>query len=151
YRHPVFPALLALPPLAFAGALLARRRRERLRSDAALLRRSQAGGRLRKRLKEARAALDAGNARDFYRALAEALAAFASDRLNREFRGLTLSEARAALEERGATPATAQAYDALMQRCDFVLFAGAGTSAEETRRDLEAGEKLLAALDKELA
>jgi hypothetical protein len=151
YRHAGFALLLALPPLAFAGAFLARRRRERLRADSALMRRSQAGKKLRARLKEARAALDAGNLREFYRALSEAMAAFASDRLNREFRGLTQAEARAALAERGASPATVEAWDALLQRCDFMLFAGAGASPEETRRDLEAGEKLLAALDKELA
>lgn len=151
YHHAGFVLLLALPPLALVGALFARRRRDRLRADSALLRRSQASKKLRARLKTARAALDAGNPREFYRALSEAMAAFASDRLNREFRGLTQAEARAALSERGASPATADAWDALLQRCDFMLFAGAAAAPEETRRDLEAGEKLLASLDKELA
>jgi hypothetical protein len=77
--------------------------------------------------------------------------AFPSDRLNREFRGLTLSDALEALTARGAAPETATAYDALMQRCDFVLFAGMNPEAAERRRDLDAAEALLTRLDKELS
>jgi hypothetical protein len=151
HRRAGFYALLLLPPLAFAGALSWRRRRDRLRNDAAFSRRTRAGAALRRRLKGARQALDAGAPRDFYRALSEAVVAFPSDKLNREFRGLTLPEAMARLAERGAAPETASAYDALLQRCDFVLFAGMSPAADEMRRDFEGAEALLARLDKELA
>ena len=151
YHHAGFYGLVLLPPLALAGALWFRRRRDRLQSDTAYSRRSQAASKLRKRLREARLAQQAGKGREFYRALSEALAAFASDKLNQEFRGLMLPEARARLEQGGAAAETAAAYDGLMQRCDFVLFAGISPSAEEIARDLEAGEKLLSRLDKELA
>jgi hypothetical protein len=150
-----FLILVLLPPLVFAGALFGRRRADRLRSDAAYSRRSRASAELRRRLKSARQALDKGDsrdgARDFYRALTEAVVAFPSDRLNREFRGLTLPEAMTILTERGAARATAEAYDTLMQRCDFVLFAGLSPSAEDMRRDLAGAEALLTRLDKELA
>jgi hypothetical protein len=161
HTHAGFLFLLLLPPLLFAGAIFGRRRADRLRSDAAFSRRSRASAELRRRLKAARQALDsagkgnAGNprdgARDFYRALSEAVVAFPSDKLNREFRGLTLPEAMASLTERGAAAETAEAYDALMQRCDFVLFAGMSPSAEDMRRDLAGAEALLTRLDKELA
>jgi hypothetical protein len=151
YHHAGFYGLVLLPPLAFAGALWLRRRRDRLRSDTAYSRRAQAGSKLRKRLKAARAAQAAGQGREVYRALSESLLAFAGDKLNQEFRGLTHPEARLRLEQRGAAPETAAAYDALMQRCDFVLFAGMQPSEDEIRRDLDAGEKLLDRLDKELA
>ena len=151
YHHAGFFGLVLLPPLALAGSLWFRRRRDRLRSDTAYSRRSQAAAKLRKRLKAARAAQQAGQGREAYRALSEALAAFAGDKLNQEFRGLTLPEARLRLERHGAAAETAAAYDGLMQRCDFVLFAGISPSEEETRRDLDAGEKLLGLMDKELA
>jgi hypothetical protein len=151
YHHAWFYVLLLLPPLGLAGAFFVRRRRERLASDTAYSRRSQASAQLRKRLRGARAAQQAGQGREFYRALSEALVAFASDKINQEFRGLTHPEARARLEQKGAAAETASAYDELMQRCDFVLFAGITPSAEEMVRDIDAGEKLLARLDKELA
>ncbi len=147
---PVFHGLVLLPPLALAGAFFVRRRRALLRSDAALSRRTRAGSERRRRLREARKALDNGQARDFYRALAEAVVAFPSDKLNREFRGLTIPEGMVLLSARGATPETATAYDNLMQRCDFVLFAGMMPPAEEMRRDFESAEALLARMDKEL-
>lgn len=148
---PLFHGLLWLPPLALAWAVFARRRRDMLRSDAALSRRSRAGSERRRRLREARKALDNGQAREFYRALAEAVVAFPSDKLNREFRGLTLPEAMGLLSARGATAETATAYDNLMQRCDFVLFAGMTPPPDEMRRDFESAEALLARMDKELS
>lgn len=146
-----FHILLALPPLVFAGALLLRRRLDRLRTDTAYSRRLRASSGLRQRLKAARRARENGNARDFYRALSEALIAFPSDKLNLEFRGLTLPEAASRLTGHGASPETAASYDALRQRCDFVLFAGMQPDAGETGRDLAGAESLLARLDKELA
>jgi hypothetical protein len=151
HRHIWFYALLLLPLFAFAGAYFLRRRLDRLRSDSAFSRRTQASSALRRRLKAARQALDENQGRDFYRALSEAVVAFPSDKLNREFRGLTLPEAFSMLGQRGAAHETAAAYDTLMQRCDFVLFAGMSPTSEDMRRDLAGAEALLARLDKELA
>lgn len=153
-ERPGFYVLALLPPLAFALALRLRRRRDRLRSDAAFSRRTRADAALRRRLKAARDLLGKRSSgttgREFHRALSDALIAYPSDKLNREFLGLTLPEAAAALVARGASPETAAAYDALRQRCDFVLFAGMNPLPEEMRRDLAEAEALLARLDKEL-
>ena len=151
YHHIGFYALILLPPLGLAGALWFRRRSDRLQSDTAYSRRSQAGSKLRKHLKAARLAQQAGQGREAYRALSEAIVTFASDKINQEFRGLTLPEARVRLQQGGAATETAAEYDGLMQRCDFVLFAGISPSNEEMTRDIDAGEKLLGRLDKELA
>jgi len=118
---------------------------------AARPRRSRAGAERRRRLKAAREALEKGAPREFYRALSEAVIAFPSDKLNREFRGLRLGEAAAILAEKGAGAESVSAYDALLQRCDLVQFAGMNPAAEEMRRDLDAAESLLERLDKELA
>jgi hypothetical protein len=151
YSSPGFFALIALPPLLFAGALALRRRRDRLQSDVAFSRRSRASSERRRRLKSAQQALDTGHARDFYRALAEAVTAYPSDKLNREFRGLTLPESMGLLTAHGVTTQTASAYDTLLQRCDFVLFAGMSPTSDEMKRDIESAEALLTRLDKELA
>ncbi len=151
YHHRGFAALVALPPLVLAFAVFARRRIDRLKTDAAYSRRLRAGAELRRRLKVARASHDKGDARAFYHALSEAVVALPSDKLNIEFRGMTLPRAMEELTRRGAKQETATAYDALLQRCDFVLFAGMTPTPEETRRDLEAAEALLTRLDKELS
>ncbi len=150
-RHAGFFLLLLLPPLALAGAWWLRRHQERLRSDSAFSRRTRAAAELKRRLKSARQALESNQSRDFYRALSEAVTAFPSDKLNREFRGLTLPEAAAMLSARGASSETVSAYDTLLQRCDYVLFAGMAPTSDEMRRDIETAESLLARLDKELA
>ncbi len=150
HRGAGFLALALLAPLAFAAALFLGRRAERLRSDAAWSRRSRAAAARRRRLRAAREAMESGRPRDFYRALSEAVIAFPSDKLNREFRGLRITEATAILAKQGSTPETAAAYDALLQRCDLVQFAGMSPPDEEMRRDLAAAETLLERLDKEL-
>jgi hypothetical protein len=151
YRHATFFFLALLAPVAFFAALFLRRRADRLRTDVAWSRRTRASGALRRRLKDARQAMESGRSREFYRALSEAVMAFPSDKLNREFRGLTFSDAAAALAAKGAAPESVEAYDTLLQRCDLVQFAGLSPTAEEMSRDLGSAEALLERLDKELA
>lgn len=151
HEGPALYLLALLPPLVLAGAWTWRRRLDRLRDDAAFSRRAGADAALRRRLKSARAALDASDPRAFYRALADAVIAFPSDRLNREFRGLVTAEAAALLAARGAAAETAAAYGELLQRCDLALFAGMSPDADAMRRDLESATALLRRLDKELA
>ncbi len=150
YHHLWFPGLFLLPPLAFAGTLVLRRRSERLRTDAALQRRSRADAQLRRRLKTAQQALSSGEARSFYHALSEAAMEFASDCTNVEFRGITLEEAKSALAGRGVKPETIQGYEALLLRCDFGQFGGLSGSEEERKKDLAQAQSLLEKLSKEL-
>jgi hypothetical protein len=150
YHHLWFMGLFALPPLALAGVLALRRRRDRLSSDAAFLRKTRAGARMRRRFKGAQHALSSGQAREFYHELSEAVIGFASDALNQEFRGMTLGEAMEALTRRGAKPDTLAAYEALMHRCDFGQFAGLNPSGAELKNDLETASNLLEQLEKEL-
>ncbi len=150
YHHFWFGGLLLLPPLAFAGALALRRRRDKLGSNAAFLRKTQAASRMRKRLKQAQQAFSSGKPAEFYHELSEAVMGLASDALNQEFRGMRLDEARETLAQHGAKPETAEAYESLMQRCDFGQFAGLKPTETELRSDLDAAAKLLEQLDKEL-
>ena len=75
---------------------------------------------------------------------------FASDRLNVEFLGMTLPESRETLVKRGAGNGTAAEFEKLLERCAFAQFGGLRRSEDEMRADLEAVEKLLDRLDKEL-
>lgn len=150
YRSLGFWGLWSLSPLAFAAALVLRTRRRKLSSDASLKRRSEASAMLRKRLREADAALNRKDAKAFYRELALAMQGFASDRLNREFRGMTLDEAKALLSQAGLSAEGLQAWENLHQECDFGQFAGLGGDADSMQKARQAGEQLLRSLDKEL-
>lgn len=150
YRHLGFWLLWGINPAAFAAALILRRRRQQLSTDAKLKRRSEAGSQLRKRLREADAALSRKDAKSFYRELASALQGFVSDKLSVEFRGLTLDDAKVRLAEAGVAGESVAAWQALMQECDFGQFAGLGADAASMQKARENGEQLLRRLDKEL-
>ena len=150
YQHGWFAGLFLISPLGFAAAFVLRRRRDRLQSDAAFLRRSQADTQLRRRLKGAKEAMTAGEPKEFYRVLAQAINGYASDKLNLEFLGMTLPEARDALISHGAKPDSASAYETLAQRCDFAQFGGLKPTSQELQTDLDGAEKLLESLEGEL-
>ena len=150
YHHVWFGGLLLLPPFGLAGTIALRRRRDRLSSDAAFLRKTRAGSRMKKRLKEAQNALTSRKPREFYRELSEAVIGFASDALNQEFRGMTLEEAKDALAQRGIKPDTLAAYETLMHRCDFGQFAGLNPSSPDLKNDFDTAAGLLEQLDREL-
>jgi BatD DUF11 like domain len=150
YRTFGFWALWLASPLAFAGALVFRSRKKLLETDAGLKRRSEASAQMRKRLREADAALAKKDAKAFYRELALAAQGFVSDRLNVEFRGMVLEEAKQRLEQAGLSSEGLAAWTQLHQECDFGQFAGLGRDAESMQKARQSAEQLLRRLDKEV-
>ena len=150
YKHVWFWLLFPPAPLAFALILVMRRRNLRMASDTTLKRKTQAGAHLRRRLKEAGEALKQKNAREFYKALSQAVVGFVSDKLNVEFRGLPMEDAKARLRERGLAEASVKEYEDLLQQCDFGQFAGAQRDEKAWRDALDTAETMLKKLDREL-
>ncbi len=150
YRRAWFWLLFTPTPTAFALMLLARRRSRLLASDATLKRKTQAGPQLRRRLKEANEALKQKNAREFYKALSQAIVGFASDKLNVEFRGMTMEEAKSRLNRHGLSEATAEEYEKVLQHCDFGQFGGSQRDDKAWKEALDGAETLLRKLDREL-
>jgi hypothetical protein len=150
YKRTWFWFLFSPPPAALALLMVLRSRSRRLESDATLKRKTQASAHLRKRLKEASEAAKEKNPREFYKALSQAVIGFASDKLNVEFRGLTLDEAKATLAKHGVSDAAAQEYEKLLQQCDFGQFAGGPRDEKAWKEALAQAEDLLRRLEKEL-
>jgi len=150
YKRPWFWLLFSPAPAAFAMLLLARTRSRRLASDATLKRKTQAGAQLKRRLKEANEALKQRNSREFHKALSQAITGFASDKLNVEFRGLTLDDAKAKLREGGVSEGSVAEYEKVIQLCDFGQFGGSAKDDKAWKEALDASEKLLRRLDREL-
>jgi hypothetical protein len=141
WRSPLFAALLALPPLAFAGLALADRLRARAGANTA--RRLQAAARTaRRRLATARRHLARGDP-GFIAEVDRALTGYAADRLCRPAAGLTREALGAALAEAGAPPRAVRALLATLDQGDSARY-GAGASGEEL---VLAAERALALLE----
>ena len=74
----------------------------------------------------------------------------ASNKLNLEFRGMTLEDAKAKLIRHGLAPATADQYEQVIQLCDFGQFAGEERDEKAWKEALDAAEALLRKMDREL-
>ncbi len=150
YHRPWFWLLFPPTPTAFALLLLVRRRNRKLASDSTLKRKTQASAQLKRRLKEANEALKQKNAHEFYKALSQAVVGFASDKLNLEFRGMIMDEAKLKLTQRGLSSAMAEEYEKLIQLCDFGQFGGTERDDSAWNAALDSAETLLRKLDREL-
>ncbi len=150
YKHPWFWLLFPPSPVAFAMIFLVRNRGRKLAGDATLKRKTLAGAQLKRRLKEANEALKQKNAKEFYKALSQAVVGLASDKLNVEFRGLTLEDAKVQLRKRGITEASVNEYEKVLQLCDFGQFGGGARDEKAWKESLDAAENLLRMLDREL-
>jgi hypothetical protein len=150
YKHAWYWALFSPTPVAFALMLLVRTRSRKLAGDATLKRKTQAGAQLKRRLKEANEALKQKNAKEFYKALSQAVVGFASDKLNVEFRGLTLDDAKTRLLARGVSAASVAEYEKVLQMCDFGQFGGGSRDEKGWKESLDSAENLLRMLDREL-
>lgn len=150
YKRAWFWLLFVPGPVAYILLLLSRTRSKRLASDATLKRKTLAGAELKRRLKEAGDALKQRDARGFYKALSQAVIGFASDKLNVEFRGLTLDEAQARLRSKGVSEASVAEYAKVIQACDFGQFGGGDKDEKAWKEALMAAENLLRMLDREL-
>jgi hypothetical protein len=126
---------LALPPLAAAGALAWRIRRERHVRDGGLARRSRAGRRARERL---RAAADAAG-------IAAAVTGLVEDALGRPEGTLTRGDMDAALAASGASADLRRRVAEVLARCDRARYAG-GVGGPDAELRAE-GAALIDALD----
>jgi hypothetical protein len=150
YKRGWYWLLFAPTPLAFAFALVSRRRSRKLDADATLKRKSQASAHVKRRLREATEALKQQNTREFYKSLSQAVVGFASDKTNVEFRGLPMEEAKAQLRRKGVGEETVAEYERMLQQCDFGQFSGAAKDEKSWKEALAAAEDLLKRLEREL-
>lgn len=130
WRSPLLAAALALPPLAFAGCVLLRRR-SRPADPAA--RRRGAAGRARRRLARARdhgLGPDAADRAACALEVEQALLGYASDRLGRPALGLTRDALAAALDEAGFPAAAVRGLVLALDLSDAARFGGGGASPD---------------------
>jgi hypothetical protein len=143
HREPWFWVIAALPPLGFAGLLIAERiRRSRVPGGR---------GRARLRLREAGLHLRGNRAPQFFAELARVLDERLSEALGQPARALTRPQLAAQLEERGLPADLIRRIGDELDNCDFARFTPAAAAPEEMRAALERTRALADDIDRAAA
>ncbi len=148
YKMPWYWILYILGPFCYILLLIYKLREEKLESDSGLRRKVQAKGIAKKRLAEARKAMAGEDSRNFYKTLSASLERFASDKLNKELRGLTLEDALQELKSKGLSEENLNAYKEIMEECDMGQFASAQKDLNKWQNLLGKTENLINNIDK---
>ena len=127
-----YPAGIAV----LVAGLVAGRHRRRLDADRGYARLSRSSGLVKRRLSEASRQLAAGNEREFYAALNQAVVGYVGDRYNIEAHGMTGDQLRDELAQRSVASDTVDALLSLIADCDAARFSPgmAQCSPQETLR-----------------
>jgi hypothetical protein len=147
YRQAWFWLLWVVPALALAAGLLVQRRRSRLARDPHLARLLRSQRMAARRLKRARAHIEAGAAVAGCSAIAEALAKYIGDKANRPAAGLTLPAILDILAERGAGEDLCARFAGCWERCDQGRFAPLSMGPAELNRLLADAGALIVELE----
>jgi hypothetical protein len=137
FTTPAFLLAHAVPALAFAGSTLARRHRERLRSDVRWARRRGAGKVAVKRLAAAKTALGGTELAPFFGELSAALRGYVADRLHLAAANLDEAQVRQGLAEHGVGEEEIAALFAMLEACDSARFSPLGSDAAGARALLD--------------
>jgi hypothetical protein len=142
---PVLWGGLALGPLLFAGALIVRvARRRAAHADPRGKKQKDA----KKRLAAAQRHAAAGEGREFYGAIAQALKDVLEARLGQPVGRFTHAELRRHLTERGMQETLVESVVDELEGCDFARFSAAGVKNEEMEACLSRARALLEKLDR---
>ena len=119
--------------LAFAGAMIWRRRKADEAADVAGQKRRKARKLATKRLAEAKKKLDAGAHRKFYEEIARALEGYVRDKLQMDLAGLGLDRVLDELGNHGASGEQQARVKELWDTASFARYAPSGGAASEER------------------
>ncbi len=128
-------AALFLPPLAFIGAYVTRRRMERIYGDLPTLRFERAGREASKRLQQAKRLLAQGNAEQYHAELLRALTGYFEHKLRLPKAATSTEEILARLKTKSISEETLASVRSTMERAEFARFAPGGDT-REGRQDL---------------
>ncbi|MCQ2100154.1 MAG: BatD family protein [Fibrobacter sp.] len=147
YKNVLYWILFAAALPFYFIVTLAIKRKRKLSSNQALVRKGKASKQLKTRFANANAALQKGDAKALYAALENGLVDYLSDLTNAEFRGMTRPQMKQELESRGVSAETISAIDSWLEKCAFARFAPVNPSAEEQKKMLADVEKLCESLN----
>ncbi|HLF19294.1 MAG TPA: BatD family protein, partial [Bacteroidota bacterium] len=130
-----FYAGMLLPPLMFVGALVYRKRMEKIYGNMPRLLFQRAGHEATKRLRQASRLLAEGNAESYHSEISKALMDYLEHKLQISKASLSADEAIARLQKRGVSAEVVQHMRHCMERAEFARFAP-GADSRTARKDL---------------
>lgn len=137
-----------LPPLAFVGAFLYRRRMKAIYGDMPKFRFQQAGREASKRLKRAKQLLAQGNTESYHAEVSRTLLGYLEDKLHLAKSSLTVEEAVNRLQQRGvAEPALTQLRSCI-ERAEFARFAPDSDTSVARKELLDAASTVINDIEK---
>jgi hypothetical protein len=130
-----FATGMAIPPFLFVGALVYRKRKERLSGNLYKLRFQKAGKEANKRLKHAKKILAQGNTESYHAEVSKALMGYLEDKLHASRATLAVDDAVQKLQGGGVSTEAADALRGCFERAEFARFAPS-TDTREARVEL---------------
>lgn len=147
YKSILYWILFAAAIPFYLVVTLVVKRKRKLSSNAALVRKGKANKQLKLRFAKANEALQKGDSKALYAALENGLVDYLSDLTNAEFKGMTRPQMKQELENRGVPADTIGSIDSWLEKCAFARFAPVNPSAEEQKKMLADVEKLCEGLN----
>jgi len=126
---------LILPPIVFVGALLYRKRMEKIYGDMPRLLFQRAGREATQRLRQASILLAQGNTESYHGEISRALLDYLEHKLQIPKASMSTDEAIQRLQQRGVPQDVIQQLRTCIERAEFARFAPA-TDTQTARRDL---------------
>jgi len=151
YRSVWFWLLQPLPLLAWIGAVLYDRRRQRLSGDVRYARFTRAGREARQAIAGARNALQAGDRTSFYDSVARAVSDYLAAKLDLPPGSVSADRVAERLRARGAAPDLAQVADDIHEffsTCEQVRFAPSASNDGDMQRTLDRADAIISTLER---
>ncbi len=126
---------IILPPFAFVGAWLYRKRKEKIYGDMPRLLFKTAGREASRRLKKARALLEQGNTESYHAEILRALLVYLEHKLRTSKAKFVMEEAVVQLRQNGVNEEIIQSLKTCMERAEFVRYAP-GSDTTDARKEL---------------
>ena len=140
--------LLVVPPIAFLGAFVYRKRQEKLSGKVDQLRFAKAGREATKRLKQARKLYSQGNTESYHAEVSKSLMGYLEDKLHIPKASLTIDEAATLLEQHHVPSETAQTLRSCIDRAEFARFAPASDTQEARAELLDAAAGIINSVER---
>ena len=145
----LFVILVFLPPLAFIGVFIYRKRMEKVYGDLPTLRFERAGKEATKRLKRARTLLSQGNAEEYNAEILRALSGYLEHKLRIPKSSLGLDQILGKLEVQHVAPETLSDVRTCIERAEFARYAPGGDTAEARKDILDLADGTIRRIDRE--
>ena len=145
--NPLYVTINAIPVVLLAGAIIVRRRREKMTSNVGLTRHRSAGRVARKRLAKARSLATVDKAQQFHAELNAAIVSYIADKLNVSPHGLTSDQISELLSQNSVDATLIAELVGLLRQCDFARFTSTNVSVETMASALKSAEGLMTRME----